>query len=144
METASAVFDRYWFLLFKRSEHDHALGVLLLAKHEGLASLDHTEALCLALGALELEHDLLGVLCLLSEDGLGLSTETLLLHVISSLTLSSLGGLTSLVLGDFVSGMLLELPAISSNRLWDMHHLAIFFLLNNNQLNGEPRIITRF
>ena len=130
METASAVFDRYWFLLFKRSEHDHALGVLLLAKHEGLASLDHTEALCLALGALELEHDLLGVLCLLSEDGLGLSTETLLFHIISSLTSGSKGILSFLVLGNLVDSMLLELSAVSSHRLWDMYHFVSSCLTN--------------
>ena len=123
------VISRY--LRSSCSEHDLALLVLLLSEDEGLGSLEDSERFALGLNALELEGDLLGLLGFLLEDRLGLSTETLLLHVISSLTLSSLGGLTSLVLGDFVSGMLLELPAISSDSLWNMHHFAFSSCLTN-------------
>lgn len=42
---------------------------------EGLASSEELAASNLAFGALESESDLLGLLCLLSEDGLGLTTE---------------------------------------------------------------------
>ena len=103
-----------------------ALLVLFLSEDEGLGSLDDSERFSLGLGALELKHDLLGLLGLLLEDGLGLSTETLLLHIISSLTLGSGRGLTGLVLGHFVSCMLLQLWAVGSDSLWNMHH---FFLL---------------
>ena len=99
-----------------------------------------SEGFCLGLSALELQYNLLGVLCLLVEDWLGLTAETCLFHVISSLSLSNFGSLTGLVLGNFVDCMSLQLWAVSSNRLWDMHHLAIFFLLNNNKLNTLSQI----
>ena len=113
------------------SEHDLALLVIFLTEDEGLGSLDDSESFGLGLSALELEGDLLGLLGLLLEDWLSLTTETLLLHVISSLTLGGLGGLTGLVLGDLVGGMLLELPAISSDSLWNMHHFAFSSCLTN-------------
>ena len=43
---------------------------------EGLASAEEFASSDLAFGALESKGDLLGLLCLLSEDGLGLTTET--------------------------------------------------------------------
>lgn len=52
--------------------------------------------------ALETQHDLLGRLGLLLEDGLGLTTVTLLLADVTTLTLRELRGLTSLVLGHLV------------------------------------------
>ena len=60
----------------------------------------------LADGAFKLESDLLGGLGLLSEDGLGLATETSLLSIISSLSLSEQGVLTLLVLGYLMRGVL--------------------------------------
>ena len=48
-------------------------------------------------GALKTEHNLLGGLGLLVEDGLGLSSETHLLRVITSLALSKVGGLSGLI-----------------------------------------------
>ena len=69
------------------SEKDHTLGLLLFTEDESSASLDDLVRFGLALSALKLEHDLLGVLGLLPENGLGLSTETFLLHIISSLSL---------------------------------------------------------
>ena len=112
------------------SEHNLTLLVLLLSEDEGLGSFDDSETFCFALGAFELKHDLLGLLGLLLEDWLGLTAESLLFHVISSLTLGSGGCLTGLVLGDFVGCVFLQLSAESSDGLWDMHHFAFFFLFN--------------
>ena len=113
------------------SEHDLTLGYFLLTEDEGLASLDDSERFGFALRAFKFEHDFLGVLGLLSEDWLGLSTETLLFHIISSLTLGDKGGFTRLVLGNFVGSVLLQLWAESSNSLWDMHHFAFSSCLTN-------------
>ena len=116
------------------SEEDTALVLAGVGAHdERLAAAEQLAASDLALGALQSEGDLLGVLGLLSEDGLGLTTETLLFHVVSSLSLGKLGSFTGLVLRNFVDCVFLQLWAISSNRLWDMHHLANDFLLNNNK-----------
>ena len=106
-----------------RSEEDLVLvDNILLSEDDGLASLDSSETSGLRFSALELEHNLLGVLGLLSEDGLGLTSETCLLHIISSLSLSVFGSLSCLVLRNFVNSVFLQLWAMSSNRLWDMHH----------------------
>ena len=51
-----------------------------------------------ALGALELKNNLLSSLYLLVKDWLGLTTETRLLTVVTTLTLGSGGSLTSLLL----------------------------------------------
>ena len=104
------------------SEKDHTLGLLLFTEDESSASLDDLERLGLGLGALKLEHDLLGVLCLLPENWLGLTTETFLLHIISSLSLGDEGILALLILRYLVDGMLLGFPAVGSLRLWNMHH----------------------
>ena len=62
------------------SEGDAALVlVLFLAEDEGLASANCITSTSLANSALNFEGNLLGGLGLLSEDGLGLATETLLL-----------------------------------------------------------------
>ena len=126
-------YPRSYVITFEllSSEHDLALLVLLLSEDEGLGSLENSETFGLGLNALELEGDLLGLLSLLLEDWLGLSTESLLLHVISSLTLSDQGGFTTLVLGNFVGGVLLQLWAESSNSLWDMDHDAYSSCLTN-------------
>ena len=113
------------------SEHDLTLGLLFLTEDNSLASLDNLEVPCLGLGAFELEHDLLGLLCLLSENWLGLSTETFLFHIISSLTLGGEGSLTSFVLRDFMNSVLFGLWAVSSNLLWDMDHFAFLLYLTN-------------
>jgi len=66
----------------------------------------------LASGALKLEGNLLGSLCLLAEDGLGLATEALLLSVVAALTLSGRGVTALLVLRDLVRHVLLALRAV--------------------------------
>jgi hypothetical protein len=76
------------------STADNLPGTLLLAlllvtaKLEVLAALDVDLVLLLALLALKTEHNLLGGLGLLVEDGLGLTTETGLLPVVTALALS--------------------------------------------------------
>ena len=89
---------------------------------EVLGALDGEHALALALGALELEDDLLGGLGLLAEDGLGLSTETGLLAVVSTLTLSDDRGLASLVLGHLLRGVLLAPLAVRVASLGNRDH----------------------
>lgn len=102
-----------------------------------LASLQSQLGLGLALGALQSEHDLLGGLGLLVEDGLGLTTITALFPVVTTLTLGEKGSLynsqysgrfrrgsfagrsrrlsnlSGLVLGDLVLGVLLALLALA-------------------------------
>ena len=95
---------------------------LLLSELEGLTALEWKHSLAFALGALDLQDDLLGCLGLLSEDGLSLTTETLLLGIVTSLTLSDKGSLTSLVLGYLMAGMLLASLAIGVSRLWNADH----------------------
>ena len=80
---------------------------------EVLAALQGELLLGLAGSALETEDDLLGGLGLLVEDGLGLTTITALLPVVTSLTLGEQGGLASLVLGNLVLGVLVALPALA-------------------------------
>ena len=112
------------------SEHNHTLSVFFLTKDESFASLQDSVSFGLGLSAFELEHDLLGVLCLLSKDRFGLSSETCLLLSVSSFTLGKFSDLSFFVLGDFVVCVSLCLPAVSSNRLWDMHHYANSRLTN--------------
>ena len=78
-----------------------------------LAALQGQLALGLALDALQSQHNLLGGLGLLVEDGLGLTTITGLLAVITALSLSEQRGLASLVLGDLVLGVLAALLALA-------------------------------
>jgi hypothetical protein len=72
-----------------------------------LTTLEGELHLVLAGSALKTEDNLLGGLGLLVEDGLGLTTITGLLTVITSLTLSEQGSLAGLVLGNLVGGVLL-------------------------------------
>merc|ERR1740121_833717 len=92
------------------------------AQLEVLGALDGRHSLGLAFGALELQHDLLGCLCLLVEHRLGLSAESLLLLLVTSVTLSLSCLLAGLVLGDLVRGVLLALLAIRVPCLRNVHH----------------------
>ena len=80
--------------------------LLVTTQFKVLASLERKLELGLALDALETKNDLLGGLGLLVENLLGLTTITALLTVVTTLTLSVKGGLTSLVLSDLVLGVL--------------------------------------
>jgi len=89
------------------------LGLLVTTQLEVLASLQSELLLGLAGSALKTQDDLLGGLSLLVEDGLGLTTITALLSVITTLTLGEKGSLSSLVLGDLVLGVLSALLALA-------------------------------
>ena len=78
-----------------------------------LASLEGKLSLGLAGGALQSEDNLLGGLSLLVENLLGLTTVTALLTVVTTLTLGVKGGLTGLVLGNLVLGVLAALLALA-------------------------------
>merc|ERR1712072_963717 len=95
------------------SEHDLTLGVFLLTKDDGSASLNNSEIFRLGFCAFQFQSDLLGLLSFLSEDWLCLPTETFLLHITSPLSLGSKGGLTCFVLRNFLDCMFLRLSAIS-------------------------------
>ena len=84
------------------SPHYLTLGVFFLSEDKSLASLKDSIGFFLSFSAFELEHDLLGVLCLLSEDRFGLSSETCLLLSVSPFTLGKLRDLSFFVLGYFV------------------------------------------
>lgn len=70
-----------------------------------LAALEGELHLVLADGALETQDDLLSRLCLLVEDGLGLTTVTALLAIITTLSLGEQRRLSGLVLCDLVLGV---------------------------------------
>ncbi len=74
-----------------------------------------------ALFALQPDRDLLGRLDLLLEDGLGLTTETSLLSVVSALALGEERGLPRLVLGHRVLPVDLAVPAIRLLLLGEEH-----------------------
>merc|ERR1711907_635430 len=114
-----------------RSEENIVARLLLLAEDESSASLEDAEASRLGLSALELESNFLGLLSLLSEDGLSLTTETFLLHVISSLTESALAIFTLLVLRDFMGGVLLGLQGEAFQLLRNVNHFYLLLVLTN-------------
>ena len=98
------------------------LDVLDLHQHDGLGASNHDDSSGLALGALQSEGDFLGGLGLLAEDGLGLTSITRLLAVITSSTLRSLALLTFLVLRDLVDNVGAALAAVGLAGLGNHHH----------------------
>ena len=114
------------FAQVMRSPHGAiSTSLVLLAEDESTASLEDAELPGLGLGALELQSDLLGLLGLLAEDGLGLTAEALLLHVIATLTESVLGVFALLVLGDLVDGVLLGLKGEAFQCLRNVDHVLL-------------------
>jgi len=113
-------------------ELEHLSLLLLLASQlEVLASFDGNLILSLAVGALQPEDDLLGGLGLLSEDGLGLSTVSLLLAVVTTLALGLQRVLTLLVLRHLVKRVL---PAFgggteSAASLGNVNHFQKFVFI---------------
>lgn len=81
------------------------------SQFEMLGSLKAQLLLGLAFFTFQPQDDLTRGLGLLVKDGLGLSPKAHLLGVVSTLSLSKIGSLTGLVLGDLVDCML---PAFSS------------------------------
>ena len=111
------------FAQVMRSPHGAITTLLvLLSEDEGTASLEDAELPGLGLGALELQSDLLGLLSLLAEDGLGLTAEALLLRVVTALTLGDEGRLTGLVLRHLLRRVLVALLAVRVAELRDAHH----------------------
>lgn len=87
MKNVQVKSEKKWQVRFYITDRldgaDSGLG--LTTDFEVLAALKDNLVLEAALGALETEHNLLGSLSLLVEDGLGLTTETRLLPVITAL-----------------------------------------------------------
>jgi len=90
-------------------------------QNERLASSEELAAPNLALGALESESDLLGLLGLLPEDGLGLTTETRLLGPITTGTLRHLRVLALLVLSNLEFHVFLADLAVGHLRFGSVH-----------------------
>jgi hypothetical protein len=78
-----------------------------------LASLQCQLCLCLALCALQSQHNLLRGLCLFVKDGFCLTTVTRLFAIVTTLSLGEQRGFTGLVLSDLVLGVLLALAALA-------------------------------
>lgn len=78
-----------------------------------LASLESMLVSHFAMETLKLEHDLLGSLSLLVEDGFGLTSETLLFTIVTPLTLSIQTCLAGLVLSNLVFLMVLAISMIT-------------------------------
>ena len=93
-------------------------------------SAEDTTPSGLAFVALQSEGDFLGGFGLLSEDGLGLTSVSRLLPVVTPPSLGGLALLTLLVLGDLVDGVSLALHAVSLLGLGDHNH----FMINNIRL----------
>jgi hypothetical protein len=101
--------------------------LLLLAELEVLGPLQSKLLLGLALLALKPQHNLPGSLSLLVEHGLGLSSESHLLGVVTALSLGKVGSLSSLVLGDLVDLVLAALLvlAVSAPLLGYVNHILL-------------------
>ena len=95
---------------------------LSLLKLEALGSAEIVESLSLAGTALKFQSDLLSDLRLLLENWFLLTTETLLLSVVSSSTSSGGTFLALLVLGDFVLTVLVALLAVGVLLFLHLHH----------------------
>lgn len=103
-------------------ELDHlSLALLVAAQLEVLATLQRGLFAVLALGALHAQHNLLGGLGLLPEDGLGLATESLLLAIVTPTTLGGAALLRLLVLRDLVQLVALALLAEGLTLLGNVH-----------------------
>jgi len=100
---------------------------LLSSEFEVFASLENVLMALSAFGAFQLEYDFLCRLDLLVKDGLGLTTKTSLLTIISPLTLSCCTRLTRLLLpGDGVALMALAAFAECVLLLRVVHHYEEF------------------
>ena len=75
------------------------------------------------LGAFETEHNLFGCLGLLVEDWFCLTTISRLFSVVTTLTLSVQGSLTSFVLGDLEGGVLVHRLREGLSCFWHVDHL---------------------
>ena len=94
---------------------------LLLSENESLAPLDSLQPDSLGLGADELEGNLLGLLGLLPEHGLGLTSESLLLGLVSPITNGVTGLLASLVLSHLMNSVFACGLAVGRDRFGNVH-----------------------
>lgn len=103
--------------------------LFLTTQFEVLTSLQSQLGLGLASDTFQSQHDLFGGLGLLVENWLGLTTETGLFTVITSLTLGEQGSLTSLVLGNLVLSVLTAVLTLTVglSGLWNVNlrHLLV-------------------
>lgn len=90
-----------------------------------LGSLKRLHDLSLTSLAFHLQDWLLGCLCLLSEDGLCLTTKTFLFYTVSAVTLTNWVLLTLLVQGYLEFVVAIALRAVSPAGLWDIHHSMV-------------------
>jgi hypothetical protein len=97
--------------------------LLLTTQFEVLASLDGLLETVLTFNTLHSQHNLLRGLGLLSEDRLGLTTETALFAIVTPSALCELGFFTLFVLSDFVRGVATAFArAESFAGFWNVHH----------------------
>lgn len=97
--------------------------LLFTTQFEVLTSLQGQLSLGLTVNTFQSQDNLLGSLSFLVENRLSLTTETRLLTVITSLTLSEQGSLTSLVLGNLVLSVLTAglTLAVGLSSLWNVN-----------------------
>jgi hypothetical protein len=100
-----------------------SFSLLVTTQFEVLASLDDQKLLLLRLGAFETEHNLFGCFSLLVEDWFCLTTISRLFSVVTTLTLSVQGSLTSFVLGDLEGGVLVHRLGEGLSCFWHVDHL---------------------
>merc|ERR1719384_3097825 len=106
-----------------RLELDHlSLALLFSSELEVLGSLDGTLVLPLAGGTLQPQHQLLRGLGLLSQDGLGLTTESPLLAIVPAPALGLLGLGRLLVLGHLHLHVLVALGAEGVTTFGHVNH----------------------
>ena len=118
--------ERYRLIILLNIRHSTSsidgatFGDFLFTENESLATFDGNHSSSLASTALKFESDLLCGLCLLSENGFGLTSITCLLGIISSLSLGDQRSLSSFVLRHFVYCMLLAFLTVSFSCLGSM------------------------
>lgn len=98
-----------------------SLALLVTAKLEMFAALERGLFAVLAIDAFHTEHNFLGGLSLLSEDGLRLTTETFLFTIVTTTTLGCLSLLGLLVLRNLVHLVYLALLAVGTALLGHVH-----------------------
>ena len=84
------------------------LCLLVSSQFEVLATLQSHVRTVFACRAFQTQDDLLGGLCFLVENWLGLTTITLLFSIITTLSLGVQGSFSGLVLGDLVGAVCLK------------------------------------
>merc|ERR1719432_74434 len=117
-----------WERLLENNEYclilDHnSLPLLLTTQLEVLGSFDSNLVLPLALGALNLEDQLLGGLSLTPQDGLGLTSKSSLLSIVPPSTLGHFALSRFLVLGNLHLHVLIAPTAVCSSGLRNVDHL---------------------